>query len=145
MSFFKKLFGRGHTKLQIVDSDLGQFNSDYIKGSDVIWIGNTKLFGKSIELLMEGNQERISQVQKKIVLSALSDEDNLKSESSIAIKEEYKNAEMDFSSLEDLLEVKAITTNDNGFELSFEQKENPFFYFNVFFENNKQTGVSIDS
>ena len=144
MGFFKKLFG-GKTILEIVDPDLGRFKSNYVKGLDVNWIGSTTLFGKPIELLMDGNPEELSQNQKKIVLNALSHEDVLKSESSIAISEEYSNADMKFQSLDEQLGVKALTANENGFELSFEQKESPFFYFNVFFENNKQQGVSIDS
>ena len=144
MGFFKKLFG-GKTILEIVDPDLGRFKSNYVKGLDVNWIGSTTLFGKPIELLMDGNPEELSQNQKKIVLNALSHEDVLKSESSIAINEEYSNADMKFQSLDEQLGVKALTANENGFELSFEQKESPFFYFNVVFENNKQQGVSIDS
>ena len=144
MGFFKKLFG-GKTILEIVDPDLGRFKNNYVKGLDVNWIGSTTLFGKPIELLMDGNPEELSQNQKKIVLNALSQEDVLKSESSIAISEEYSNADMKFQSLDEQLGVKALTANENGFELSFEQKESPFFYFNVFFENNKQQGVSIDS
>lgn len=144
MSFFKKLFG-GKKTLEIVDPDLGRFKSNYVKGLDVNWIGGTMLFGKPIELLMDGDPKELSQDQKKIVLNALSNEDLLRSESSIAISEEYSNADLKFELLDEQLRVMALTANKNGFELSFEQKESPFFYFNVFFENNKQQGVSIDS
>ncbi len=144
MSFLKKLFGN-KTTLELVDPDLGRFKSNYVKGLDVNWIGGTTLLGKPIELLMDGNPEELSQDQKKIVLNALSNEDLLRSESSIAISEEYSNADLKFELLDEQLKVMALTANENGFELSFEQKESPFFYFNVFFENNKQQGVSIDS
>ncbi|SHG97811.1 hypothetical protein [Flagellimonas flava] len=144
MGFFKKLFG-GHTSLELVDSELGKFDSDYIKGENVTWIGSAVLFGVTIELLMDGSRENLSQNQKQIVLNALANEDLLKSESSIAISKEYNNADMMFTSLGEQLEVKTITSNENGFELSFEQKESPYYYFNVHFENNKQQGVSIDS
>ncbi|MEO1487607.1 MAG: hypothetical protein AAFU57_17860 [Bacteroidota bacterium] len=144
MGFFKKLFG-GHTSLELVDSELGKFDSDYVKGEDVTWIGSAILFGATIELLMDGSPDNLSQKQKQIVLNALANEDLLKSESSIAISNEYNNADMKFTSLGEQLEVKAITANANGFELSFEQKESPHYYINVHFKNNRQQGVSIDS
>lgn len=144
MGLFKKLFS-SKTSLELVDVDLGKFNSNYIKGSEVNWIGTTIFFKETIELIIDGNSERLSPNQKKIVLNALSNEEILKSESSVAINEEYNNADKEFQSLDEQFQVKAITSNENGFELSFEQKENPYYYFNVFFENNKQLGVSIDS
>jgi hypothetical protein len=33
---------------------------------------------------------------------------------------------------------------DDGFEIAFQQKNDPYYFFNVHFENNKQVGVSID-
>ncbi|WP_299255910.1 hypothetical protein [uncultured Aquimarina sp.] len=144
MGLFKKLFS-SKTSLELVDVNLGKFNSNYIKGSEVNWIGTIILFEETIELIIDGNSERLSPNQKKIILNALSNEEILKSESSVAINEEYNNADMEFQSLDEQFQVKAITSNENGFELSFEQKENPYYYFNVFFENNKQRGVSIDS
>ena len=76
MDFFKNLFGGGnrHTKLEVVDFELGKFNSNFVKGSNVTWIGNAQLFGKTIELLIDGNQDEISTIQKKIILTALSSE-----------------------------------------------------------------------
>jgi len=145
MGFFSKLFGTKHTKLELVDSELGKFDSDYIKGSDVMWLGSVVLFGKSIELIMDGNREELSQIHKNIILSALGDQENLKAESTVAIKQEYDNADLKFISINEQLTPVAISTNNEGFQLSFEQNEKPYFYFNVFFENNKQVGVSIDS
>ncbi len=115
MGFLKRLSG-GNTGLELIDSELGKFDNNYFKVEHITWIGSAVLFGNSIELLMDGNPETLSQNQKHIVLNALASEDLLKSESSIAISKEYGNADMKLTSLDEQLMVKAITSNENEFE-----------------------------
>ena len=117
MGFLKKLFGSHHTSLELIDSDLGKFDSDFVKGIEVSWIGGSKLFGNSIELLMDGSPEKLSLNQKQIVINALANEELLKSESTVAIRNEYENAEMEFTSLDEQFEVKAFTSNENGLQI----------------------------
>ena len=115
MGFLKRLSG-GNTGLELIDSELGKFDNNYFMVEHITWIGSAVLFGNSIELLMDGNPETLSQNQKQIVLNALASEDLLKSESYIAISKEYGNADMKLTSLDEQLMVKAITSNENEFE-----------------------------
>lgn len=142
--FLKKIFGR-KKELELVDADLGLFRSSLSKGSDVIWSGKAQFFGNTIDLIIAGNLQNLFISQKKNIISALSNEELIRAESTNAISKEYENADMKFDSLDQQMEVSSITVNEDGFELSFEQKESPHYYFNVIFENNKQQGVSIDS
>ena len=51
---------------------------------------------------------------------------------------------MVFISIERHFELKGISVRDDGFEMSYQEKEGQNYFFNVHFENNKQIGVSID-
>jgi predicted transcriptional regulator len=98
----------------------------------------------NIEILIDGDKEKISETQKRTLKGALNNESEIKSESEKALKEQFDNAELEFVSIEKHFDVDSITVNDNGFELSFQEKNDPYYYFNVHFEDNKQVGVSID-
>ena len=143
MGIFAKLFGSN--KLKIIDPDFGEIESFSSDGERIGWLIKRNYLGTSIEILIDGNKDRISEHQKKILLEALKNETGIKSESEVALKEQFDNAEMKFVSLENHFDLKAIFVRDEGFEMSFHQKENPKYYFHVHFKNNKQVGVSINS
>ena len=142
MEIFGKLFGS--KKLKTTDSDFGEIESFSTRGTDVGWQVNKRFLNSDIEILVAGNEEGISGNQKRILLNALNNETEIKSESEKALKEQFENAEMEFVSIEKHFELKGISVRDEGFEMAFQEKEGQNYFFNVHFENNKQVGVSID-
>ncbi len=142
MGIFGKLFGS--KKLKTTDSDFGEIESFSTRGNDVGWQVNKRFLDSDIEILVAGNKDGISENQKRILLNALNNETEIKSESEKALKEQFENAEMEFVSIEKHFELKGISVRDEGFEMAFQEKEGQNYFFNVHFENNKQVGVSID-
>lgn len=142
MGIFGNLFKS--KKVKTTDQDFGEIESYSTNGNRVGWQINRKFLNSNIEILIEGNQNGIDENQKRILLNALNNETELKSEAEKALKEQFENAEMEFVSTEKHFELKGITVRDNGFEMAFQEKEKQNYFFNVHFENNKQVGVSID-
>jgi hypothetical protein len=143
MGIFGSLFG-SKKKLKITDVDFGEIESFFTKGNKVGWKIKKRFLNSDIEILIVSNQDGILENQRKIILNALNNETEIKTESEKALKEQFENAEMDFISIEKHFEPKALSVEENGFEMSFQEKEGKNYYFNVHFENNKQVGVSID-
>jgi len=142
MGIFKNLFGS--KKLKTNDSDFGEIESFSTRGNDVGWQVNRRFLNSDIEILIGGNKDGISENQKQILLKALNNETEIKSESEKALKEQFENADMEFISIDKHFELKGISVRDDGFEMSYQEKEGQNYFFNVHFENNKQNGVSID-
>jgi len=143
MGIFGNLFGS--KKLETTDSDFGKIESFNVRGNNVGWTFKKQFLDSIVEVLIDGNKESISESQKRILIHALDKESQIKSESEKALKEQFDNADMEFVSIDKHFDVKSISIHDVGFELSFQEKSDPYYYFNVHFENNKQVGVSIDS
>ncbi len=142
MGIFGNLFGS--KKLKTTDSDFGEIESFSVRGNNVGWTFKKNFLNSDIEILMDGDKEKISESQKRTLTNALNSESQIKSESEKALKEQFDNAEMEFVSIDKHFDVNSISVNDNGFELALQEKNDPYYYFNVHFENNKQVGVSID-
>ena len=142
MGIFGNLFG--NKKLKTIDFDFGEIESSTVRGNDVGWKFKNKFLNSEVEILIDGNKNGISESQKQILLNALNNETESKSESEKALKEQFDNAEMEYVSIDKHFDVNGISVHDNGFELTFQEKEDPYYFFNVHFEKNKQVGVSID-
>ena len=142
MGIFGKLFKS--KKLRTTDKDFGEIESFSTNGNRIGWQINREFLNSNIEILIEGNQNGINENQKRILLDALNNEAEIKSEAEKALKEQFENAEMEFVSIEKHFELKGISVRNDGFEMAFQEKEGQNYFFNVQFENNKQVGVSID-
>ncbi|AXG69327.1 hypothetical protein KORDIASMS9_01547 [Kordia sp. SMS9] len=142
MGFFEKLFGS--KKLKTTDADFGAIESFSKRGTDIGWQVNQEFLGFPIEILIAGDANGIVSHQKQILLDALQQETSIKTEAENALKEQFDNAEMEFISLEKHFHTRGMSVNDTGFELTFQEKATPNYFFNVHFENNKQVGVVID-
>ncbi|WP_341227513.1 hypothetical protein [uncultured Arcticibacterium sp.] len=142
MGIFGNIFGS--KKLKMIDSDFGEIESFSVRGNNVGWKFKKRFLDSDVEILIDGTKESISEDQKRILKNALNKESKIKSESENALKEQFYNAEMKFVSIEKHFDVNSISVGDSGFELAFQEKKDPYYYFNVHFENNKQVGVSID-
>jgi hypothetical protein len=135
----------GSKKLKVVDPDFGEIESSSVNGARIIWTVSRQFLGFGIEILVQGNKDGIPHIQKQILNNALNNELEIRSECEKALKDQYENAEMEFLSIEEHFELQSISVGENGFEMSFLDKESGNYLFNVQFENNKQVGVSIDS
>lgn len=142
MGIFNKLFGS--KKLKINDPDFGEIKSFSTNGNRIGWQINRKYVDSEIEILIEGNKDGIDESMKRILLNALNNEKEIKSESEKALKEQFENAEMEFIALEKHFELKGISVRNGGFEMAYLEKEKKRYFFTVQFENNKQVGVLID-
>ena len=104
MGIFGNLFGS--KKLKTTDSDFGEIESFSTRGNDVGWQINKRFLDSDVEILIAGNKDGISKNQKRILLNALNNETEIKSESEKALKEQFENAEMEFVSIEKHFELK---------------------------------------
>ena len=142
MGILGKLFGSN--KLKITDPDFGEIESFGKRGNEVGWTIKKRFLNSDIEILIAGNKDGINENQKQILSNALKNEAVINSESEKALKVLFKNAEVEFISLDKHFELKGISVSDAGFEMAFQEKEGKNHFFNVAFEDNKQVGVSID-
>jgi len=131
-------------KLYTTDQDFGEIESFSTNGNRVGWQIKRKFLGENIEILIEGNKDGIAENQKLIILNALNNEAEIKSEAKEALKEQYQNAELEFLSLEKHFILRGISVRDDGYEMAFQEIDGRNYFFNIHFENNKQVGVSID-
>jgi hypothetical protein len=141
MGLLGKLFGR--KKFKTTDPDFGEIESFSTNGNEVGWQIDHTFLGNAIEILIAGDANGIHQNQKQILMNALQHETDIKTEAEDALKEQYGNADMEFTSIEKLFDLRGISVRDEGFEMAFQQKDDPNYFFNVHFEDNKQVGVAI--
>ncbi len=142
MGLFGNLFGR--KTLTTTDEDFGELVSFSTKGSRVGWLIELTFLGDHIEIMLAGDRTGLDESQKAILIKALLNERDIRAESTAALREQYQNADLPFVSIEAHFNVKGLMVRDDGFELTFQQKAEQQYFFNVHFENNKQVGVSID-
>lgn len=143
MGIFSKLFGS--KKLIINDPNFGKIQSINKRGKELIWQTHIKFLDTNIEVLFSGNKDGINPKQKQIVLSALKNEKEIYQQANLTLKAAYEDASMKYETLAKHFEINALSVNDLGFDLSFQQLNDPYYYFNVHYLNNKADGFSIDS
>ncbi len=142
MGLFGNLFSQ--KKFTTTDEDFGELESFSTKGNRVGWLIELTFLGDDIEILIDGDKDGLNESQKAILIKALLNERDILSESTIALSEQYQNADLPFESIKAHFYVKGIMVRDDGFELTFQQKAEQQYFFHVHFKNNKQMGVSID-
>lgn len=142
MSLLRALFGR--KTLRTTDEDFGELESFSAKGHRVGWLIELTFLGDEIEIMIAGDKNGLDQSQKDILIKALLNERDIRTESTAVLREQYQNADLPFESIEAHFNVKDLMVRDDGFELTFQQKAEQQYFFHVHFENNKQVGVSID-
>ena len=90
MGIFGNLFKS--KKLRTTDKDFGEIESFTTNGNRIGWQINREFLNSNVEILIEGNQHGIDEKQKRILLNALSNEMEIKSESEKALKEQLDKA-----------------------------------------------------
>ncbi|MEP0264309.1 hypothetical protein [Dokdonia sp.] len=142
MGIFNTLFGK--KKLKITDPDYGDIESIHIKGTHVDWLVKQSFIGTHIDVFLRGDKNGISDIQKRTLQTILTQEAQISFESEKALKEQFENANMEFINIDTHFDVRSLFIQEQGFELTFQEKKSPYYFFNVFFENNKAVGVSVD-
>lgn len=142
MGILSNLFGS--KRKEITDSDFGVIVQQSRRGEEVHWLIRTNFLAAPIEVDISGDKDGVSSVEKQILQSAIENEDLILTECRTALKDQYHNAELEFESIERHFEISGISVSKNGFTVVFQQKEDPYYFFNVHFKNNRQVGVSID-
>jgi len=130
--------------LKANDSDFGEIESLSIKGDKVYWQTKQKFSNFDIDVNIAGDKNGIPKENKEEVLNTLADESLIISESEKALREQFEDADMEFISLEKHFNLVGISFQNEELEVTFQEKEGNFFFFNVYFKNNEQIGVSID-
>jgi len=144
MGFLKSLFGSSSNNLGLHDEELGELKSLRVKGSDVTWSGETKFLDQTVSIYIHGSPEKLNDTERAKILEILSNQTVIEKEINIALKDQYENAEKDYSNWSDHFNCISVTASGKEIEITFEEKES-LYHFNVFFLDNKGTGVSIDS
>lgn len=142
MSLLKKLFSKKEI-LVLNDEQFGRMQGIRGPTNTIHWSAATTFMGKSIELIIKGTENELDIQQKQLILNALKNEDILKYQSKIGLKEQYENADMKFKSLDEHFELESISSNNNELIISFSEKKSRYI-FNVYFEENMYVSVSID-
>ena len=127
MGILGKLFGTD--KLKVTDTDFGEIESFSTNGDRIGWLVNRRYLDTDVEILIDGNTEGLFKDQKQILLQALNNEPTVKLEAENALKEQYENAELTFTSLDEHFQLKGISVNTEGFEMIFQEKEGKNYFF----------------
>ena len=139
---FRRLFGK--KKYHLNDLDFGEIESFSSKGNEVGWTIKYDYIDPQIEILISGDQEQIDPELKETLMKVLSNEQHHREQSESELKSQYENAELEFLSLSEHFQLKGITVHHWGYELIFQQKDEPFYFFRVIFEDGVPSGVAID-
>lgn len=142
MGIFDKLFRS--KKLKITDPDYGDIESIHIKGNRIDWLVKRHFLGSEVDVFLKGDINGIFDSQKCTIQQVFSNETEIAAQSQIALQEQFDNADKAFISIDHHFDVRSIFLLEEGYELTFQEKESPYYFFNVLFINNKAQGVSID-
>ncbi|WP_107037554.1 hypothetical protein [Brumimicrobium mesophilum] len=142
MGIFSNLLKRKN--LQKLDPDFGEIESISTIRRTIVWRVKYLFLEQKIEIRIHGNKNGLAKQQKEVLLNAIKNEKKIKSESEKILKEQFKDSVLKFESLEKHFDVIGITMDKKGFELTFQEKDGQFRFFNVYFENNIQRGLTIE-
>lgn len=146
MSFLKNLFGLGDSRerLTLRDADLGTFTGLNSPGNRIIWKGLAQFMNVDVTLFIPGEKDKLDDSQKASVLAILSDEKSIEAEVDQSLKEQYDNADKEYSNWRTHFKCISISSSEHDVTITMEEKES-FYQFNIQFVGSKATGVSIDS
>lgn len=142
MGFLNKLFN--NKMLNLIDPEIGEFKTINIIGRKVLWQTEKNLFGLMLEIRISGNKKGIAKNQKQILLEILNNEAQIELEAQEVLKKQFEDSVMDFISIESHFDTIGIIVEDAGFELTFQENDGQFRFFNLFFEKNTKTKLSIE-
>lgn len=142
MGIFDKLFRS--KKLKITDPDYGDIESVHIKGAQIDWLVKHSFLGSQIDVFLKGDINGVFDSQKCALQNVFSNEAQIATESQKSLQEQFDNADKTFISIDHHFDIRSIFLLEEGFELTFQEKESPYYFFNITFINYKAQGVFID-
>ena len=147
MDSLKSLFGIGsssHEKLTLQDNDLGTFTALNNSESRIIWNGSADFMGEKVSLIIHGEKDKLDDSQKESVMTILRTEKTIELEIDRSLKEQYDNANKEYSNWKALFKCISISSSEHDINITMEEKDS-FYNFNIQFKDNKAIDVSIDS
>lgn len=147
MGLFKSLFGinsSSHEKLQLQDDQLGTFTALNNDGDRMIWKGSVTLLGAKVPLFINGNKKVLDSSAKISVQNILNDERAIELEIDRSLEEQYENAGKKYLNWKTHFNCVAISATTPNITITMEEKET-YYNFNIQFEGNKATDITIDS
>lgn len=126
---------------------LGTIQALGLKGVNTTWSTTWEVGSESVELLLRGTEQTPSAgslaALEKIVSTPV-----LLDEAKAAVLDTLRNADEAYPTEQFKHDMRLAAISVEGadvFEISYEQRSEPFYHFNVLFRNGRSDGVSIDS
>ncbi|RYY69985.1 MAG: hypothetical protein EOO13_08020 [Chitinophagaceae bacterium] len=147
MGFLKSLLGINsstHEKITLTDQDLGVFTALNNTANKIIWKGSADFLTGKIDLFLHGSKEALDPDQKDRMITLLENKVVVGSQVDKTLREQYENADKDYSSLEKHFSYISISAGSHEMNISLEERDS-LYHFNVHLVNNEVMDVSIDS
>lgn len=147
MGFFSDIFRSKPNKTFLCDK-LGVFTLVYSKRNKNLWTNDNL----KIPLTVEGTEERPYEEQITFFTNFNDEVNKLSTKITKKFKYEFREAELDdsFNTWEDRFEIVGASVmeyfeNEAYWNITFEDKKEPFAHFTLFIEGQKLTDFSIDT
>ncbi len=146
MGLLNNLFG-GKPRKTVQDERFGEMILFRPQGTASIWAGKWELSDDNLEFFISGDEQEPAEDALQ-VLEKLVAEPELLGQAKAAVIETLRNADEGYAQerFESDMALAAISVKAAGiFEISYVQRHDPYYHFNVAFEESGVVGVSIDS
>ncbi len=147
MGFFSDIF-KSKPKKTFHSDKLGIFTLVYSKRNKNLWTNDNS----KIPLTVEGSEERPHEEQITFLTNFNDEVNKLSANITKKFKYEFREAELDYSfnSWEERFEIVSASVmeffeNEAYWNITFEDKKEPFANFTLFIEGQKLTDFSIDT
>jgi hypothetical protein len=146
MNFLKKLFSP-QPKPTYEHHMLGTLQALRLNGESTVWMTNWEVLSEPVELFLKGT-EQFPSLDSITALEKLIDTSTILDEARSAVLDTLRNADDAYPADQfdrDMRLAAIHVDGDDSFEISYEQRNEPYYHFNALFRNGRSQGVSIDS
>lgn len=130
------------TRSNLEDEELGYFTL-VNKKEKAIWKGASNILQTNVTTFVSGTKTHLDDSERANLLSLINSAD-IELEMDKALKEEFENADKKYLTWKDHFDCISVSTLNNETIITFEEKDS-LSHFNVFVQNGKAVGISIDS
>lgn len=146
MGLLRNLFG-GKPRKTVQDDRFGEMVLFRPQGNASVWAGKWDLGEDNLEFFLAGDEQAPAEDALQL-LEKLVAEPDLLDQAKAAVIETLRNADEGYAPerFETDMALSAMSIKTAGmFEITFVQRHDPYYHFNVDFEEGRIAGVSIDS
>lgn len=146
MNFLKNLFSP-QPKPTYEHPMLGTMQAVRLNGDSTLWMTTWEVTSESVELFLKGTEQSPSPVSIA-ALEKVIDTSTILDEARSAVLDTLRNADDAYPADQfdrDMRLAAIHVYEDDSFEISYEQRNEPYYHFNALFRNGRSQGVSIDS